>query len=112
PGSVHVQRWVNFFARQGHHVSLLDGFGGTLDGGLDSRVAVHQYDAAGPITLPLAPMLHSRRIVRRLLRRIEPDVVHAHTAARYGWQAALSGFHPYVISVWGSDILVRRPSWR
>src|SRR5690606_3206058 len=41
----------------------------------------------------------------------------AHFVRRYGWQAAAAGFHPFVVSGWGSDVLVerlrtRRVRWR
>jgi len=44
--------------------------------------------------------------VRRLIKEIKPDVLHVHYAVGYGLLGALSGFHPFVLSVWGSDILV------
>ena len=44
--------------------------------------------------------------VRRLIRDISPDVLHAHYAISYGIIGALTGFRPFVISAWGSDILV------
>ena len=42
--------------------------------------------------------------VRKLLDRIKPDIVNAHYASGYGTTVRLAGFHPYVLSVWGSDI--------
>ncbi len=111
-GSVHVRRWVNFFARRGHEVTVLDGFGNHPAEELDPSVRVLDYDARGSLRIPLAPMLHSRRTLRRLLRDLRPDVLHAHSAGRYAWQATLSGFHPYVVSTWGSDVLLRPASWR
>ena len=44
--------------------------------------------------------------LKSLVRRIKPDVLHAHYLSWYGWSAWLSGFHPYVITVWGSDVFV------
>jgi glycosyltransferase involved in cell wall biosynthesis len=44
--------------------------------------------------------------VRRLIKEIKPDVLHVHYAVGYGLLGALSGFHPIVLSVWGSDVLV------
>lgn len=34
----------------------------------------------------------------------KPDILHAHYATSYGLLGALTGFHPFVISVWGSDV--------
>ena len=42
---------------------------------------------------------------RRIIKEVEPDILHGHFAHQYGWLAALSGFHPLVITAWGTDIL-------
>jgi glycosyltransferase involved in cell wall biosynthesis len=41
-----------------------------------------------------------------VLDEIRPDVFHAHYAVEHGFYGATAGFHPYVISAWGSDLLV------
>ena len=33
-------------------------------------------------------------------------MLHAHSVADPGWFAALSGFHPLVLTAWGSDVLL------
>jgi glycosyltransferase involved in cell wall biosynthesis len=43
--------------------------------------------------------------VRRLVRRLRPDVVHAHNAWGPGWYGAFAGLHPFVIHAYGGDIL-------
>lgn len=111
PTHVLVQRWVNFFARRDHAVTILDGFGFPDAHGLDERVRVVRYDARGPWRLPLAPTFHAWRTLRRVLRELQPDVVHAHSLRRYGWQARIAGRHPYVISTWGSDVLLPPEGW-
>lgn len=45
------------------------------------------------------------RRVRRTLRREKIDIVHSHFLGANAWYAALSGFHPAVITVMGGDIL-------
>ncbi len=42
--------------------------------------------------------------LKRAIKTFKPDVLHAHYATSYGMLGALSGFHPFVLSVWGSDI--------
>jgi glycosyltransferase involved in cell wall biosynthesis len=42
--------------------------------------------------------------LKQAIKAFQPDVVHAHYATSYGLLGSLSGFHPFVISVWGSDI--------
>jgi glycosyltransferase involved in cell wall biosynthesis len=88
-------------------VHLLDGFGADIAPGLDPRIQVQRYVAHPPPRLPLISMLRGRSALRSLLRRLQPDVLHALFVRRYGWQAALSGFHPLVVTPWGSDLLLK-----
>jgi glycosyltransferase involved in cell wall biosynthesis len=44
--------------------------------------------------------------VRKLLKKINPDILHAHYVTDCGFLGALSGFHPLVLTAWGSDILI------
>ena len=42
--------------------------------------------------------------LKKIIRNLKPDIVHAHSASSYGLLGALSHFHPFVISVWGNDV--------
>ena len=42
---------------------------------------------------------------RRLVRILKPDLLHAGPLQTGGFFAALSGFHPFLIMSWGSDVL-------
>lgn len=42
--------------------------------------------------------------IKRLIRKSKPDILHAHYASSYGLLGALTGFHPFIVSVWGSDV--------
>lgn len=44
---------------------------------------------------------------RRVLRQIQPDLVHAGPVQTCGFFVALSGFKPFLLMSWGSDILTR-----
>jgi len=44
--------------------------------------------------------------VRKIIRSISPLLVHVHYAGGYGLTASLCGFHPTIVSVWGSDIYI------
>jgi glycosyltransferase involved in cell wall biosynthesis len=43
--------------------------------------------------------------LKKIIRRDQPDILHAHYASGYGFIGALSGFQPFVLSAWGSDVL-------
>lgn len=40
------------------------------------------------------------------LKRIHPDILHAHQIPAAGWLGSLTGFHPFVVTGWGSDLLI------
>jgi len=42
--------------------------------------------------------------VNRAIHSFKPDLVHAHFASSNGLLGALANFHPFIVSVWGSDI--------
>lgn len=42
--------------------------------------------------------------VKELINEIKPDILHSHYASSYGLLGALANYHPYIISVWGSDV--------
>ncbi len=44
--------------------------------------------------------------LRRVLRKVRPDVIHAGTIQTGAFLTALTGFHPLVSMSWGSDLLV------
>src|SRR5947209_5352507 len=94
-GSIHTRRWVEYFADRRHEVHLL-----SMRPAEYARVKVHW------IRPPLGRggYLPAALAARRVVRALAPDLVHAHYASSYGLWGALSGFHPLVLSVWGSDV--------
>jgi len=103
PNSIHTRRWIAWFARAGHEVHLVDPFEAVIEPGLPSEVRVHRIEApSGP---PVIGLVRRRRRLHGVLRSIGVEVLHGQFVRRFGWQAALSGFHPLVVSPWGSDLL-------
>jgi glycosyltransferase involved in cell wall biosynthesis len=51
---------------------------------------------------------------RSLIKKLKPDIVHAHYATSCGLTALVSGFHPFVVTAHGSDVTtgIRSPIWR
>jgi L-malate glycosyltransferase len=94
----HSVRWVNHFHRKGYEVNVFsDGEGqGVLDG-----IRVHRMREILPFKLDY---FREVRRLRQLVTSIRPAFVHAHYASGYGTLGRLIGFHPYIVSVWGSDI--------
>lgn len=120
PNSVHTRRWITFFAERGHRIHLFVADGQPIEPGLDERIRVARFTVSRPLPIRGLASLMTRRSLRRALRDASPEILHAHFLRRYGWLANLSGFRPFVITVWGSDVFgvagtgwwVRRPSSR
>jgi glycosyltransferase involved in cell wall biosynthesis len=55
----------------------------------------------------LTNLLRYRRAgLRRAVEEVAPDVLHAHYLVEHGLYATVAGFRPYVVSAWGSDVLM------
>jgi glycosyltransferase involved in cell wall biosynthesis len=62
--------------------------------------------AGGQATMSLRDGLRLLFDMKRVLRRVQPDLIHAGPIQSAGLLAALSGFHPLVVMSWGSDLLL------
>jgi glycosyltransferase involved in cell wall biosynthesis len=95
---------VNYFARKGHEVHLICW---RLMPSCDENIHIHSLTRLPPkiwtkyLSAPLWILQ-----TRHLIRKIQPDIVDGHFVTSYGFLAACSGFHPLVVSAWGSDVLV------
>ena len=95
--SIHTVKWVNEMALRGHEVHLITMHPGTE--ALHPSIRIHQL----PFKPPYGYYLNTRH-VRKLLHQIQPDILNTHYASGYGTLARLSGFHPNLLSIWGSDV--------
>ena len=95
---IHTVRWANALSERGHRIDLLSLHN---DGGdpLHEKVSLHELMLPAPVGY-YGNLIH----IRKLLRELSPDILHAHYATGYGTLGRLSGYHPYMLSVWGSDV--------
>lgn len=95
--SIHTIRWANGLCTAGHEVHVITQH--PAAGPFSEGVVVHQFPFRGVsgyfIIVPA---------VRKLLAALKPDIVNAHYASGYATTARLVGFHPWLLSVWGSDV--------
>lgn len=97
--SIHTIKWANGLQNAGHQIYLISQH--PLMHELDKRVKYFE--------LPFKGNLGYFTIVskvKKIIKEVEPDIINAHYASGYGTTARLIGFHPYVLSVWGSDIFL------
>ncbi len=103
--SIHTLRWVKHFSSMGNEVTLISFEDASI---ADVNVIVLNQLCRNPKLNVIANIPR----VRRLVRDNAPDILHAHYATSYGFAGACAGFRPYVVSAWGSDVLVSPRSSR
>lgn len=99
--SIHTERWARYFAGRGYDVHVI-----SLSAGLIPNVSVHHVPPRG-FGKAIGYLL-ALPAINRLVKEIRPDILHAHYATSYGLLGALTGYHPLVITAWGSDVLLEQ----
>lgn len=111
-GNVHTQRWVTSLAARGVEIVLFS----LSDAGLsfyeeipNVKCLSFSYNLltkkkCGGNSLSKLKYLKTVSFIRKAIKSFNPDIIHAHFASSYGLLGALVGKHPYVVSVWGSDV--------
>ncbi len=96
-----AQPYVDYFARRGNEVHVISFTREPIVArAMNHHPLAHDCD-------PLSNNLQYVRAipqVRRIVRAIAPDLLHAHFLTSNGLVAAMSGFHPLVVSARGSDV--------
>jgi glycosyltransferase involved in cell wall biosynthesis len=109
--SSHTKKWVLSLLSQGLHLYLfsLNKISEEILNEPNNRLRVYSADMGAKtkasnlgklIYLKLLPKLKSE------ISEFKPDLLHAHYISSYGLLAFLSGFRPYLLSAWGSDLMV------
>ncbi len=110
--SINFLRWGRRLRERGHEVHLAS-----------DRFSDVQAELEGLEPHPireLEPLLRVRGLRRLrfgpaiggLARDLDVDLVHAHYMLPYGYWASKAGVHPFVLSPWGTDVLVHAQTRR
>lgn len=95
--SIHTQKWAESFASLGHEVTLLTFDYQEIEGVNCHRIITKYPGKYQQFFLEI-------KQVKNKLAQLSPDIVHAHWLPTYGLLAALTSYHPLVVSAWGGDI--------
>jgi glycosyltransferase involved in cell wall biosynthesis len=105
--SIHTQRWISFFAQR------YDTFLVSIDYPEDlHRVEeAKKYFSQNGVTVytiskSIPNIIFSPFIVKKILNKIHPDLIHAHFVTQYGFLGAFSNHHPFILTAWGTDVLI------
>ncbi len=109
--SPHILRWAKYLHNSGctiniftFHVPDLNLYKDTPGINLFSMNAPRELQKKSEGNFSKLIYLKAVKKVKQLVKALRPDIVHSHYVSSYGLIGALSGFHPYIISVWGADI--------
>ena len=101
PRSAHSHRWVRYFADKGHEIHW-------ISLGVDAEKVTNHTDFHLLKKIPGKPLRPFFYLagVKNILAKIKPDVFHVHQAWIDGVIGAACGYRPFVLTAWGSDILI------
>lgn len=102
--SIHTKKWCNYFRSKGYEIHVISLNEGSIPGVKVHSLNVNLDEVKGSRYLSKFKYLTFTGQVKKLVNEIKPDILHAHYASSYGFLGASTGFHPYIISIWGSDI--------
>lgn len=102
--SVHTKKWCKFFINKGYDIHVISLNDGVIEGATVHSLALNVEDIKKDSSYKKGAYLKNIFKVRKLVKEIKPDILHAHYASSYGTLGWLCKFKPYILSVWGSDI--------
>lgn len=98
--SIHTHKWASFYKEQGIDVTVV-----TFKDHYSERNAQEIDTVVLPKFLPgKLSYIMSVVSLKKVLSTYKPDILHAHFASSYGFIGALARYHPFFVSVWGTDV--------
>ena len=109
PYSSHTVKWANALNRKGIETFIF-GLSGYNHNKFDENIKVEIVDFPPSVKQArdgnILKLNYLKAIpqLKNFIIDIKPDIIHSHYASSYGLLGAFTRFHPFVISVWGSDV--------
>jgi glycosyltransferase involved in cell wall biosynthesis len=110
PSSAHTIKWANGLFEKGLEIYIF-GLSKYDPTQYDKNIRIESFQTPDRVKTKLGGNLLKTMYLaafprlKKVIRIFKPDIVHAHYVASYGLIGALTGFHPFILSVWGIDIL-------
>ncbi|WP_127836460.1 glycosyltransferase family 4 protein [Clostridium prolinivorans] len=103
-GSIHTQKLCKYFAKKGYEITVISLSPGNIDGVKVYNLGLNINDIKQNSILHKTKYITCIFKIINIVKKIKPDILHAHYASSYGLLGSLCFYKPYIISVWGSDI--------
>lgn len=102
--STHTKKFCDYFSKLGYEIYVISLNAGDIDNAIVYNLNYEVKKHKNEKTIKKIGYLKSIGNIKKIVKDINPDILHAHFASSYGFLGSLVKFKPYVISVWGSDI--------
>jgi len=110
--SIHLEKWALALTSQGFNIAIFS-LRKTPNEELYAKSEVTLFDAIEYKnkenryfnSLNKIHYLRALPALKKVINEYKPTIIHAHYASSYGLLGALCKFKPFIISVWGSDVL-------
>lgn len=97
--SPHITKFVEYFASAENEIHVI-----SLRKAVYGNATVYQIPRRTPFED--VDYLLSLFWLRRIIKSIKPDILHAHFLTSFGLLGALLGHRPFIVTAWGSDLLI------
>jgi len=98
----YTQNIINYFCDKGYEIDLIT-TRPLKNKGIRVHVIPDCFDSNGE--LKNFWYIRHAWFVRRLIRKIRPDILHALYVTNYGFLGAIAGIRPFILTAYGTDIL-------
>lgn len=97
---IHSVRWANQLSKNGNtvHLCYVSNHKPAKDR-FNNKVILHELKMPAPYGYYINILQ-----LKKIIKYIKPDIINAHYSSGYGTLGRLTGFSPYVLSVYGSDV--------
>jgi glycosyltransferase involved in cell wall biosynthesis len=110
--NIRLREFMNYFALR-HSISLITintetATPETYNEFTDNYITVY------PVQSGWFQTLRNILVIRKAIKQIKPNIIHAFGAANYGFYSAFSGFHPLIVTAHESDTYIKNKweRWR
>ena len=98
----HTKKWCKYFVSKGHNVIVISLTKGNIEG-----CKCYSFEFENVKYLNSFQKLSYLTVVKKvksILNREKPDLLHSHYASSYGFIGVLTGYKPFITSLWGTDV--------
>lgn len=102
--STHTKKFCDYFHKKGYEIHVISLNKGNIENSFVYSLDFDVDKIKNKSAISKIGYLTAFFKVKKLVKEIKPDILHAHFASSYGLLGSLLNYKPYILSVWGTDI--------